>query len=427
MNEPAPFGQVERTLAWRYLRATRANGGVSLVSIISFIGIMLAVTALIVIMSIMSGFRTTLLDALLSGDGHVTVSVGSVTEAETERYIDLISNLPEVEGAFPRMQRFVLAENEYASSPALLRGVRMQDLDKLSYLERDLPLIQTTDFGQGRLGGDKIFLGRFLAIKLRAGPGTRLKVTTTSTNSTIGGRTPRNKTYTVAGIISSGSVELDEALILMPMEQAQVLFSSKESYDDIDVRLFDFMSVEEPQDKIEALGDRRFYVDNWQNQRAAYFNALNVEAGMMRLIMLILITITALNIITGVVMLVKNKTRDIAILRTIGATRGSMMRVFLMVGAMLGLTGALIGLGIGSLIVLNIGSVEAGINVMLNWFGAGPLFPPSVYGLDGLPAEFSLIEAAFVTLWAMAMSILVTLWPAWSAAKLDPVDALRFE
>ena len=175
--------------------------------------------------------------------------------------------------------------------------------------------------------------------------------------------------------------------------------------------------------QINEMTGFQYVVFDWKQQRASYFNALNVERGMMRIIMLILITITALNIITGVVMLVKNKTRDIAILRTIGTTRGAIMRIFIMIGAILGLTGALIGLGLGVLIVLNIDAVETALSFVMG----REIFAADVYGLDGLPAELDWGEALFTTLWAMSMSILVTIWPAWNAARLDPVDALRFE
>ena len=423
MATSRPFGEVERTLAWRYLRARRAHGGVSLISIISFVGITLAVTALIVIMSIMSGFRSTLLNALLGGQGHVFVQTLGLTAAETEELTRGIVELDGIVSAAPVIEEQVLASTDYSKVGAAVRGVRTEDLDFLPFLEGGADAARAAGFGEGRFGGDRIFMGRFLAADLGLRPGDR--VTLIAPEGTQGpfGVTPRRKAYTLADTFETGSVELDKLYILMPMAQAQLFFNIEDSYEFIDVRIEDPMETQDARDAISQMTGNRYLLDDWQRQRASYLGALNAERGMMRMIMLILITITALNIITGVVMLVKNKTRDIAILRTIGTSRGSVMRVFIMIGAILGLTGALIGLLLGVTIVINISAVEA----FISWTIQRPIFPPDVYGLDGLPAELDWVEAIFTTLWAMAMSVLVTLWPAWSAAKLDPVEALRFE
>ncbi|MEM1391008.1 MAG: lipoprotein-releasing ABC transporter permease subunit [Pseudomonadota bacterium] len=423
MSRAAPFGTFERTLGWRYLRAKRSQGGVSLISIISFVGIMLAVTALIVIMSVMSGFRSTLLNALLGGQGHVFVSVSSLDEDSADELAIRLSELEGVNTVSPLIEEQVLASSEYAKTGAVVRGVRVDDLDTLPFLEGGADTARAAGFGEGRNGGDTILMGRFLAADLGLREGDRVTLIAPEGVKGPTGVLPRNKSYRIGLLFQTGSVELDKLYILMPMDQAQLFFSKRGQYELLDMRIEDPMKSEDIVARVnEAIGFQ-FYVEDWKRQRAAYFNALNVERGMMRVIMLILITITALNIITGVVMLVKNKSRDIAILRTIGASRGSVMRVFVMVGAILGLTGALIGLLLGVTIVLNINNIE---NALFAWFGI-QLFPPSVYGLEGLPAELNWGEAIFTTLWAMSMSVLVTLWPAWSAAKMDPVEALRFE
>lgn len=436
MASTVPFGEVERTLAWRYLRATRANGGVSVVSIISFVGIMLAVMALIVIMSVMSGFRATLLNALLGGQGHVYVQVENRAEADIDLLADELLDISQIEAAMPIIQGQVLADTGQRQGGAIVRGVRMSDLDQLPFLNED-PLesarrgvvsggqagARALGFGEGRNGGDVIFLGRFLAQDLRAYPGGQVTLVTPNGIRGPFGVTPRRKTFTVGGLFQTGSVELDKAYMLMPMQQSQLFFGKADTYDLIDVRVTDPMITEPTVSAINQQTGYEYAVYDWKLERAAYFGALNTERGMMMIIMLILIVITSLNIITGVVMLVKNKTRDIAILRTIGAGRGSVMRVFIMIGAMLGLTGALIGAALGVTIVLNINVVED----MISWIIGRPLFPPTVYGLDGLPALLDWGEVVFVTAWAMGMSMIVTIVPAWLAARLDPVDALRFE
>ena len=429
MAGPAPFGAVERTLAWRYLRATRANGGVSVVSIISFVGILLAVMALIVIMSVMSGFRATLLDALLGGQGHVFVYSQDATQEELDALTADIIALPQVETAMPVVEQQVLASSEYNDTGAIVRGLHPADLDKLPFLRGGEAAARQLGFGEGKNGGDIIFMGAFLAqdlapkgYTLRAGDQVTL-VTRGGVQGPFGTAAARRKTYTIGGLFQTGSVELDKLYILMPMTQAQIFFGKKNTYDMIDVRVPDPMNTDPAELAINETHTYRFPTQSWKVEREAYFGALNTERGMMMIIMLILIVITSLNIITGVVMLVKNKTRDIAILRTIGTSRGSVMRVFIMIGAMLGLTGAAIGAALGVTIVMNINVVEA----IISWIIGRPLFPPTVYGLDGLPAVLDWGEVIFVTGWAMGMSMLVTIWPAWSAARLDPVDALRFE
>ena len=423
MANTAPFGQVERALAWRYLRARRQHGGVSLISIISFFGIMLAVMALIVIMSVMAGFRSTLLNALLGGQGHVFVQVQGYPADQMDALSDEIIELPGIRTSSPIIEQQVLATSDYARTGAIVRGVPEDYLDKVPYLDGGLAQAKAAGFGEGRNGGDVVLIGAFLAHDLGIGVGDTITLIAPEGVSGPFGVTPRKKAYTVGDTFTTGSVELDKLYVLMPMQQAQLFFNKKGEYQLLDVRIDEPMKTEQAMGQIRnAIGPQYGLLD-WKQQRASYFNALNVERGMMRVIMLILITITALNIITGVVMLVKNKTRDIAILRTIGATRGAIMRVFVMIGAILGLTGALIGLTFGVLIVINIDAVESFLSIVLG----REIFAADVYGLDGLPAELDWGEALFTTLWAMSMSILVTLWPAWNAARLDPVEALRFE
>ncbi|MEL6666765.1 MAG: lipoprotein-releasing ABC transporter permease subunit [Pseudomonadota bacterium] len=424
MSRATPFGQVERTLAWRYLRATRANGGVSVVSIVSFIGILLAVMALIVIMSVMSGFRATLLDAMLGGQGHVFVYTQDEPETSVDQLVLEIEALPEVDQAMPIIEQQVLATTDRRQSGAIVRGVRVEDLDNLPFLEGGAEAARAFGFGEGKNGGDVVMVGRFLAADLGLYPGDKITlIAPNGINTPFGNSSARKKTYTVGQFFQTGSVELDQLYILMPVQQAQLFFGRRGVYDKLDLRIPDAMTTDPAEAAVQRAIDYRFPTQSWKVQREAYFNALNTERSMMMIIMLILIVITSLNIITGVVMLVKNKTSDIAILRTVGTTRGSVMRVFLMIGALLGLTGALIGAVLGVIMVMNINTIIDGIGFVLQ----RDLFPPTVYGLDGLPAVLNWAEVIFVTLWAMAMSMLVTIWPAWAAARLDPVDALRFE
>lgn len=423
-TQAAPFGKVERTLAWRYLRAKREHGGASLTAVISFIGIALAVWALIAIMSIMAGFRATLLDALLGGQPHVYASVSDVPASDVDPVLDIIRGVDGIASAYPFLEEQVLAIHEGVSSGgALVKSISTDELQVLPFLEDGGAAAIEAGFGQGRFGGDVILLGAFLASDLRLSAGDKVRLISQETTASPFGTTPRSKTYTVGGLFKTGSVELDKAYIFMPLEQGQIFFNKRDRYEFLDIRLDDPEETQAAMARIRDAVPGFLFMFDWQSQRGAYLGALNLERSMMRLVMLVLITITALNIITGVVMLVKNKTRDIAILRTIGASRSSMMRVFVMIGGFLGIAGAVTGTVLGVLTVTYISEIEA----FLGWVRGAPLFPPDVYGLEGLPARLDWAEVIFTFLWSTSMSVLVTLWPAWRAAQLDPVEALRFE
>ena len=422
----APFGRLERTLAWRYLRAKREHGGASLISIISFIGIFFAVAALIITMSIMSGFRATLLDALLGGQPHVYASVDQYSEEEAEAIADKIRAVPGVKTVAPYLEETVLVAAGNRKTGAIVRALRSEDLATMSFLEDGGAAARAAGFGEGRNGGNVIMIGSFLAAGrdgLGVIPGDKVEIITTQTNASVVGATPRSRAYVVGDVFSTGSVELDMAYIFMPMEQAQILFQSKGHYRMLDIRLKDPDKTDAAMKAISEATGNAVYLSDWKQQREAYLNALKVERTMVRLLVMVIMAIATLNIIVGVVMLVKNKTRDIAILRTIGLGQGGVLRVFLMVGTVLGMLGALLGMAVGVLFVMNIGAVEA----FINFFIDGKVFDPETYGLAHLPAILDWADVFSTGLYALLMSAGVSIIPAWWASRQDPVSALRFE
>ena len=419
MPSGRPFGRFERSLAWRYLRAKREHGGASMIAIISFVGIMLAVAALIVTMSLMTGFRQTLVNSLIGGQGHVIVSTHDLPQADALDLIDTINGLEGISSASPIIEEQVLVSANGGQAGAAVRGVRPEDLSVYPTIEPE----DTVGFGEGRKGGNTIIMGKALADRMGVGVGSRVTLLGAAGASTVIGGKPTSKEYVVGGMLSTGSVDLDTLYIFMPFEQAQLFFRHKDRVPALDVRLDDYLATDEAKREIADATGNRFYLRDWKQLNAAYLGALQNESGVMRIIMLVLITITSLNIITGVVMLVKNKTRDIAILRTIGTARSAIMRVFMMIGATLGFAGAMTGLLVGILLVVNIDSVEW----FLNTVTGSEIFPAEIYKVEGLPAVLDWGTALTTTAYAVVMAILVSIPPARWAAKLDPVDALRFE
>ena len=425
-----PFGGFERSMAWRYLRAKRQNGGASLIAVISFVGIALATYALIVVMSVMGGFRTILLETLLGGQPHISVNLTGYAAEDVERFAQEIRAIDGVERVIPGVEQAVIASHQGQTAFAQVRGIRLDDLSQFPYIGQK-ELLESLGFDEGEKGGDGLILGYRLAQKLGLYPGAKITlIASQARRSTVLGAQPRSKTYTVLGAFNSGVVTIDELGIFMPLSQAQIFFKAKDQIPLLDIRLDEPANSRPTAYKIVDISreyDVAFPdgidISDWQQAEAGRLNALAVERSMMRLILLVLVMVTALNIITGVVMLVKNKTRDIAILRTMGLSRGGIMRIFVMIGAFLGLVGAGIGLGLGLLTIANIGVVEA----LLNFMMGAPVFDPETYGIDGLPARIEWGEVAIASVFAFIMSGIVTLIPAWGAARLDPVKALRFE
>lgn len=417
-----PFGPFERTLAWRYLRARREHGGAALVSIISFVGIALAVAALVVVMSLMNGFRSQLIESLLGGRGHLFVDARFLSQEEADA---LAIRLREVEGVVsvtPIIEGQAFAQSRTDSRGVFVRGLSGDDARALDFITDPELEGSAARFGEGDKGGRSIMVARKVARALEVGPGESITLISPSTTTTAMGSVPKRKAYDVDAVFTTGYGDLDEIFVLMPIEQAQIFFNYQGRYQNLELRVSDPQHVELVTERIAPLVPFG-QTTSWKEVNSGIVGALNVEFSVMRVIFLILVTITSLNIITGVVMLVKNKTRDVAILRTIGASQGSVLRVFVMVGGFLGVVGTLVGLSIGLLLVWQIDGVEA----FLNLVSGREVFDPEVYGFDGLPAKINWGEVIFAALFAMGMSILVTLAPAWRAARLDPVEALRFE
>ena len=418
-----PCGMWERTLAARYLRARREDGGVALISLISFIGIFLAVAVLIIVMSVMNGFRAELLGRILGVNGHVFVDVRNMPIPEARAIVAKAKALPGVIDVMPKIDGQVMAVGQGGNLArgAVVTGLAPSDLSKLKIVSDNLVGGNLKTWGVGEYGGDEIAMGSRLAESLGVLPGDSVQLISPQGASTPFGTTPRIKDYTVSAIFDIGMSEYDATFIYMPIEQAQLFFSKETSWDTIELRMQDPDKADVLAIEVMKFSQNR-YVTDWRQQSESLVSALQIERNVMRLILMLIVAIAAMNIISGLVMLVKNKGRDIAILRTMGASRASIMRLFMMSGASVGILATLAGAIGGTLFCLNIGTIQKVVE-----FVFGPVFNADVYFLSQIPAKVEWHEVITTALFAAIASVVATLPPSWRASKLDPVEALRYE
>lgn len=418
-----PFGLWERMLAGRYLRAKRQQGGVALISIISFTGIMLAVGVLIATMSVMNGFRSELLGRILGFQGHLFVTGGVLDGAERDRAVARIVKVPGVLQAAPIVEAQAIAIGPAQITGALVRGISPKDLRETRLVSGNITRGTLRGFGDGEFGGDVIVVGERLAQQLGVSPGDTLTLISPAGGATAFGGTPLQKAYTVGATFTVGMSQFDQAYIYMPLAQAQLFFGRDDTADAIEIKVVDPDHAAKLRAPITRAAGPSAVVNDWTQRDTAFWGALAVERTAMRLILGMLIVIAALNIISGLVMLVKNKTRDVAILRTIGAGQGSILRIFFMAGASIGALGTAAGVTLGVLFSIYIGPIQG----FVEWVTGTQVFASDVYYLSRLPAKVDWAEVAAISAFSLGMACFWSLLPAWRASKLDPVEALRYE
>jgi lipoprotein-releasing system permease protein len=423
MTPARPFSAWERTLAIRYLLTKRAHGGVALISVISFTAIALAVAALIITMSIMNGFRTELTQKILGFNGHAYVVGGAMDTIGRAAMVRRLRAVPGVIQALPVVESQALVQGPSAAAGAVVRGIAPVDLRATPIIAGAIKAGSMASFGEGEDGGDEVLVGQKLAEGLGVRVGDPISLIAPTGNATAFGTLPTSKIYTVAGLFSVGMSEYDQTFIYMPLGQAQLFFGRDAAVDFIEVKLDDPDKAPGLDSALVAAAGPGAVITDWTQKNKPYFAALKVEHNVMLFIFMFIVALAALNIISGLVMLVKNKGRDIAILRTMGAQQGAILRIFFMAGATLGLLGTLCGLVFGLLFCLNIEAIQS----FVEWVTGAQVFNSDVYFLAHVPAKVDWGEVAMVLLWALGASFVFTLLPAARASRLDPVEALRYE
>ena len=432
LPDTRPFARFEWMLAGRYLRARRREGFISVISLFSFLGILLGVATLIVVMAVLNGFRAELLDKILGFQGHIAVYRADVSPIpDYEALQQKLSAIPGVTRAVGLVEGQAMASSLRNNTGALVRGISEADIQKVPSLnnenlrtalrEEGVPDVTASFQGFDASGG--VAIGERMAWRHQLGLGSRLTIISPEGPETVLGSTPRIRDYPVVAIFKVGMSDYDENVIYMPLAEAQEYFLTEEGVNQIEVM------VENP-DEVEAyllpimdVAGEGIAVTTWKARNSTFFNALAVERNVMFLVLTMIILVAALNIISGLIMLVKDKGRDIAILRTMGATRGTIQRVFFLTGAAIGVAGTVGGFIVGLLICLN----TERIRQFISWVSGVDPFNPELYYLAQLPARMDSWQTVMIVLMSLGLSFAATLYPSWRAAKLDPVEALRYE
>lgn len=420
-RETGFFAPFEWMLAWRYLRARRREGFVSVIAMISFLSILIGVATLIIVLAVMHGLRKELTAKILGANGHM---VALPQDSPFTDYADLVAKMSAVPGVrlvipYVEGEGFATGAVRGQGTGVGVRGLREADLERLPAIASHIRMGSLDGF-DSREG---VAIGRRLANNFGVQVGDSITLLGPDGPRTAFGSIPRRKSYPVVAIFEIGVYDLDSRVVLLPMQEAQVFFNQPDQASGIEIYLNDPDRVDAAYPALSAAVQRPMYLTDWRQRNATLFNALEIERNVMFLIVALIVLVAILNIFSGLVMLVKDKTRDIAILRTMGATRGAVMRVFVITGTAIGVIGTLAGFTLGVLVCRNIQSLQE----FLSWVSGTQLWDPTVRFLTQIPADMDLIETTVVVVMALGLSVLATIYPSWRAATLDPVEALRYE
>jgi len=413
------FSKFERLTAGRYLRAKRKEGFISVITGFAFTGIALGVATLIIVMSVMNGFRHELLGRILGINGHIgLMAPNGYPFNNYQNAVKEIAEIQHIKLVVPMIENQLLITAGKSAEGAMVRG-----LAKADFLKKPAMAAAVKNVDMSYFEGDNVIIGHRLARKMGLVEGDKITLLSPNGKITAFGTVPRMKSYQIIGLFDSGMYEYDANFVFMPMAAAQTYFGLKDAVTNIDITLDDDNTLTAVRQALEQSLGGSAYIYDWKQSNSAFFNAIEVERNVMFIILTLIIVVAAFNIISGLIMLVKDKSRDIAVLRTMGASKGMIMRIFFIDGAFIGVVGTLIGFVLGILFCENIEAIRQGLQLLLG----RDLFSAEVYFLSKLPAKIDWIEVSSVVAISLLLSFAATLYPSWRAAKMDPVEALRYE
>ncbi len=414
------LNRYERMIARRYLLPGKGEGFIFLVAAISLMAVALGVAALIIVMSVMNGFRAELFDKIVGLNGHAIIQGYEGRLSNWQQIADTARKTPGVTTALPLVEQPLMASANGRVEGVLVRGMRIEDLRANTAINDN---VKSGDMRAITPGSGRVAVGSRLAELLGAYPGSEIALISPEGRSTVVGTVPRIVSYTVGAVFEIGVYDYDKAFVVMPMEDAQTLLMMGDEVGMIEIQSTDPDRVNEIVAPLERLVRGRGIIIDWRQMNSALFEALEIERIAMFVVLSLIVLVAVFNILSSLIMLVRAKTRDIAILRTMGASRRGMMKIFVTVGVIIGSLGIVLGLILGAIFLF----FRQGVVDAIQLLTGQNLWDPSVRFLSELPSKTDPFEVAAIVIIALVLSFLATLYPAWKAASTDPVQVLRYE
>lgn len=415
------FSKLEFLIASRYLRSKRKEGFISVIAIFSFIGIMIGVATLIIVMSVMNGFRYELVNRILGINSHITIYSNDHQIENYRRLVKDINEIPGVKYVNPVVESQSMLSSKSKNAGGLIKGIKLEDLQNKTLISQNITRGSLQEISKK----DSVIVGSAVALSMGLRVGDDLKVISAETNKTIIGAIPRVKTYKVGGVFDSGLYEYDSTTVFMNFDMAQKHFRYKNAASAIEIFVNNATDLDEIKSQLFNIIVQHpdLYAVDWEQSNSSFIDALKVESTVMFFILTLIILVASFNIISSMIMLVNDKNKNIALLRTLGMTKASVMRIFLICGSSIGFVGTFLGLVLGVTFSANINEIKTWLESLSNT----ELFNPAIYFLSTLPSKIFISDVVLITAMALVISFLATLYPAYKASKSNPAEILRYE